>query len=126
MAPMPYTEIRCSRCGSADNAGREASTHWNVAAQQFEIGGIYDDGWCCECGDVRLEEFEITDPAEIAQIDADRAKLRAVAEAPAMAEALREAVDLLAELRVYETGDAADGELHERMLDILARIDGKA
>lgn len=127
MHPMPYTEIRCSKCGSADNAGRETSSTWNVAAQQFEIGGIYDNGWCAECGDdVRLEEFEITDPAEIAQIDAERVKLRAEAEAPAMADALRDAVGLLGGLRVYDTADAADGELYERMLAILARIDGKA
>ena len=70
-----YLAYRCPHCGS-DRCGNDANAGWDVILQQSVLLGEFDNQWCNDCGDVTLEEFTITDPAEIARIDAARADLR--------------------------------------------------
>lgn len=72
---MGYLAYRCPHCGS-DRCGNDANAGWDVIIQQSVLLGEFDNQWCNDCGDVTLEEFTITDPDEIARIDAARADLR--------------------------------------------------
>lgn len=70
-----YLAYRCPHCGS-DRCGNDANAGWDVVLQESVLLGEFDNQWCNDCGDVTLEEFTITDPIEIARIDAARADLR--------------------------------------------------
>ena len=70
-----YLAYRCPHCGS-DRCGNDANAGWDVVLQQSVLLGEFDNQWCNDCGDVTLEEFTITDPIEIARIDAARGDLR--------------------------------------------------
>ena len=70
-----YLAYRCPHCGS-DRCGNDANAGWDVVLQQSVLLGEFDNQWCNDCGDVTLEELTITDPIEIARIDAVRADLR--------------------------------------------------
>ena len=67
-------DYRCPQCKS-DRCGNDANAGWDVVTQQSVLLGEFDAQWCNDCGDVTLEEFEITDAQEIARIDAARAAL---------------------------------------------------
>lgn len=94
-----YLAYRCPLCGG-DNCGNDANAGWDVVTQQSVMLGEFDSQWCGECDDVRLEEYEITDPAEIARIDAERAKLVVEAAAHALLEAARMALSALGDMSV--------------------------
>ena len=70
-----YLDYRCPLCGSND-CGNDANAGWDVVTQQSVLLGEFDSQWCYMCGDVRLEEYEITDPCVIARIDAARSDIR--------------------------------------------------
>jgi hypothetical protein len=70
-----YLAYRCPHCKS-DRCGNDANSGWDVVTQSSVLLGEFDNQWCNDCGDVTLEEYEVTDPAEIAEIDAERARLR--------------------------------------------------
>lgn len=57
----------CPKCGG-DDCGRDATASWDVQAQAFVLGTIYDQGWCNECGDVDLVEVGAAsvEPARLA------------------------------------------------------------
>ncbi len=74
-------DYRCPHCKS-DRCGNDANAGWDVVTQQSVLLGEFDAQWCNDCGDVTLEEFEITDAQEIARIDAARAALAIEAAAP--------------------------------------------
>lgn len=94
--PLGYLDYRCpickgSRCGNDANAG------WDVVTQQSVLLSEFDQQWCNECGDVTLEEFTVTDPAEIARIDAERARLRVMDAAGPLLDAARHALQRLSD-----------------------------
>jgi len=74
-APLAYLDYRCPKCHGR-RCGNDANAGWDVVTQQSILLSEFDDQCCNDCGDVTLEEFTITDPAEIARIDAQRALLR--------------------------------------------------
>ena len=86
-----YLAYRCPHCGS-DRCGNDANSGWDVVLQQSVLLGEFDNQWCNDCGDVTLEEFTITDPIEIARIDAARGDLRA-ARRPGQGPATRRPAD---------------------------------
>ena len=126
---LPYTDYRCSKCGSREKCGHDATSAWDVVTQTAVLNGEFGDEWCNDCGEVNLVEFEITDAADIAEIDAARAVLRAQAEAPAMLAELRKVEADWGEL--FDSDEPMNGGdcceylcgLIETMRAILARID---
>ena len=59
-APGARIEIACGRCGS-DDVGREATARWDVSAQAWALGSVFDDGFCDNCnGDANLIERPVT------------------------------------------------------------------
>jgi hypothetical protein len=85
--PLGYLDYRCPHCKS-DRCGNDANAGWDVVTQQSTLLDEFDSQWCSDCGDdVTLEAFTVTDPEEIARIDAERAKLRIVAAGPQLYEA---------------------------------------
>jgi hypothetical protein len=74
-------DYRCPHCKS-DRCGNDANAGWDVVTQQSVLLGEFDAQWCNDCGDVTLEEYEITDAQEIARIEAARAALAVEAAAP--------------------------------------------
>jgi len=54
--------IVCRECGS-DNVMRDAWAVWSVDAQEWELGTVFDQGFCDDCGgEASLDEK----PASIA------------------------------------------------------------
>lgn len=91
---LGYLDYRCPIC-KGDSCGNDANAGWDVVTQQSTLLSEFDQQWCNECGDVTLEEFTVTDPAEIARIDAERAKLRVMDAAEELFSAARHALQLL-------------------------------
>ncbi len=89
-----FTAYRCPQCGG-DNVGWDAYSTIDPVTGEEVLGGTYDNGWCNDCGDVEPEEYEITDPGEIAHIRAERARLQIESAAPAMLAALQLALERL-------------------------------
>lgn len=51
--------IRCGTCGGS-NVMRDAWAVWSDEAQDWELGAVFDDGACEDCGgQARLVEIEI-------------------------------------------------------------------
>lgn len=49
-------QIYCSHC-KGTNVMRDAWAEWNVELQQWELGNVFDAGFCEDCdGEARLEE----------------------------------------------------------------------
>lgn len=92
-----YKDYRCPHCKS-DRCGNDANAGWDVVTQQSVLLGEFDAQWCNDCGDVTLEEFEITDAQEIARIDAARAALAIEAAAPLLLAAADAALLALGDL----------------------------
>lgn len=90
-------DYRCPHCKS-DRCGNDANASWDVVTQQSVLLGEFDAQWCNDCGDVTLEEFEITDAQEIARIDAARAALAIEAAAPLLLAAAEVALAALGDL----------------------------
>lgn len=60
---MPKINIVCADCGSED-VHRDANADWNVDTQQWELGAVFDQGYCGSCGEEReLEEQPIIEEA---------------------------------------------------------------
>lgn len=94
-----YLAYRCPRCGG-DRCGNDANAGWDVVTQQSVLLGEFDNQWCNDCGDLTLAEYTITDPAEIARIDAARAALTVEAAAPQLLAAAEAALMVLGDLGV--------------------------
>ena len=92
-----YLSYRCRHCKS-DNCGNDAIASWDVVRQESILLSEYDSQWCSDCGDVRLEEFEITDAVEIALIDLARAALAVEKAAPHLLAAADAALMALSDL----------------------------
>lgn len=61
---MSRLKMVCGHCGS-ENVGRDAYVSWNEKTQEWELGGIYDSGFCNDCGrDDPIEEEEIDDESQ--------------------------------------------------------------
>ena len=56
--------IVCGWCGS-DRVTRDAWAEWDVAAQAWVLGAVFDDGWCHACECARGLE-EVAEPARAA------------------------------------------------------------
>lgn len=97
MTIQGFKDYRCPHCKS-DRCGNEANAGWDVVTQQSVLLGEFDAQWCNDCGDVTLEEFEITEPAEIARIDAARVALVVEAAAPLLLAAADAALLALGDL----------------------------
>lgn len=55
---MAKIQIICSTCGST-NVMRDAWATWDVAAQEWTLGSVFDQGYCDECdGEQSLDEVE--------------------------------------------------------------------
>lgn len=117
-----YLTYRCSHCGS-DRCGNDANAGWDVVTQQSVLLGEFDNQWCNDCGDVTLEEYTITDPGEIAGIDAARVLLRAEKAGPQLLDAARSALHLLD----HRTGVIASAHLdaaRAKLADAIAMAEG--
>jgi len=90
-------DYRCPHCES-DRCGNDANAGWDVVTQQSVLLGEFDAQWCNDCGDVTLEEFEITDAQEISRIDAARAALAVEVAAPLLLAAADAALLALGDL----------------------------
>jgi len=44
----PKMRAVCRRCGS-DDVHADAYSSWDVAQQEWVLGGEYDDEWCSNC-----------------------------------------------------------------------------
>jgi len=56
--PEPI-EVVCSRCGSSE-VTRDAVVRWSIAAQRWEVSGVFDNADCDDCGgETRLEDKEL-------------------------------------------------------------------
>ncbi|WP_206245703.1 DUF5983 family protein [Novosphingobium terrae] len=93
-APLAYLDYRCPTC-HGQRCGNDANAGWDVVTQQSVLLSEFDKQWCNDCGDVTLEEFTVTDPAEIARIDAQRALLQVRDLAEPLLDAVRSASEIL-------------------------------
>jgi hypothetical protein len=60
-------KIVCSHCGS-DDVRRDAYAEWNVDAQTWELGTVFDQGYCEACGgEASLDEEEISETCQHAE-----------------------------------------------------------
>lgn len=66
-----FITYRCPRCDS-DNVGYDGNSVWCDDAQDWILGGTFDNAWCNHCGDIRLEARPLS-PAERAERRARRA-----------------------------------------------------
>jgi hypothetical protein len=59
---MPKIKMVCPYCGG-DDVGRDATVRWNIEKQDWELSGIFDDGFCDDCStDVKsFNEVEVPD-----------------------------------------------------------------
>jgi hypothetical protein len=56
---MARIKFVCSRCKS-DDVCRDAWARWDEAAQQWQLSGVYDHGFCNVCdGESHLDEVEL-------------------------------------------------------------------
>lgn len=94
--PLGYLNYRCPRC-KGDRCGNDANAGWDIVTQQSTLLSEFDDQWCNDCGEVTLEEFTVTDPAEITRIDTERARLRVMAAAEPLLLAARHALKILSD-----------------------------
>ena len=81
MTIQGYKNYRCPHCQS-ERCGNDANAGWDVVTQQSVLLSEFEAQWCNDCGEVTLEEYEITDEQEIARIDRARAVLAIEAAAP--------------------------------------------
>jgi len=47
---MTKTDYYCTKCGSRRIA-QNATVHWDVEKQDWELDSVYGEGWCYECGE---------------------------------------------------------------------------
>jgi hypothetical protein len=94
--PLGYLNYRCPHC-KGDRCGTDANAGWDVVTQQSALLSEFDDQWCNDCGEVTLEEFTVTDPTEIARIDAERARLKVMAAGETLLHAVRHALQILSD-----------------------------
>lgn len=94
-APLAYLDYRCATC-QGQRCGNDANAGWDVVTQQSVLLSEFDDQqWCDTCGQVTLEAFTITVPAERARIDAQRSLLKIRALAEPLLDAVRDAHAIL-------------------------------
>ena len=61
----PRIDIVCARCGG-NNVTRDAWAEWDVAAQNWTLGAVYDQGYCHDCdAEARLEEMIVAASAPL-------------------------------------------------------------
>ena len=118
-----YLAYRCSICGS-EECGNDANAGWDVVTQTSVLVGVFDNAWCGECGDVKLEEFTITDPEWIAVIDQQRARLIVEAAAQDLLEAARMALCALSDQRTARV-KGYDVLAHDKLIAAIAHAEGK-
>lgn len=68
--PKAMLTYRCPRCGG-DNVGYDANSNWCDLTQSWVLGHTFDDGWCNDCGEVRLNELRLS-RTEVLQLRAAR------------------------------------------------------
>ncbi|MBN9142494.1 MAG: hypothetical protein BGP00_06090 [Novosphingobium sp. 63-713] len=112
-----YLAYRCPHCGS-DRCGNDANAGWDVVTQQSILLGEFDNQWCNDCGDVPLEEYTITDPVEIARIDAARADLTAKEAGPLLLAAADRLLVAVGDFPVSR----GNGQLNQAIAQLLAAI----
>ena len=112
MTIQGFKDYRCPHCKS-DRCGNDANAGWDVVTQQSVLLGEFDAQWCNDCGDVTLEEFEITDAQEITRIDAARAALAIEAAAPLLLAAAEVALAAL-KTRLANRGSGMIGSTARR------------
>jgi len=60
---MPMA-IVCSTCGS-DDVSRDAWANWDVKAQEWVLGAVFDHAHCHRCdGETSLTEVQLNPPPE--------------------------------------------------------------
>lgn len=70
--PKAMLTYRCPRCGG-DNVGYDANSTWCDQTQSWVLGSTFDDGWCNDCGEIRLDEQKLS-RAEAQQLRTLRAR----------------------------------------------------
>lgn len=114
---------RCPMCASTE-VGWDASSVFDPVTQTEELGSSYDSGWCNDCGEVKPDEYEITDQAEIEHIMAERRLIRARDNAEQMLEVLRQVVEYADTKTVHSNLILALNDLGRAAKPILAKIEG--
>lgn len=94
-----YLSRRCPIC-KTEECGNDANAGWDVVIQASVLISEFDNQWCQDCGDVKLEQFTITDPVRIAHIDQQRARLVVKDAAQDLLDAARMALSALSDQRV--------------------------
>lgn len=57
--PTKRMKVVCSRCGG-DNVMRDAWAVWDTENQDWELGAVFDQGFCDDCdGEATLKEVPI-------------------------------------------------------------------
>lgn len=121
-----YLAYRCPLCGG-DQCGNDANAGWDVVTQQSVLLSEFDDQWCGECGEVTLEEYTVSDPAEIARIDAARAALAVEAAAAQLLAAAQAALMALTDRPAARAKDCVPGAIAQLTAAIaLARFSPNA
>jgi hypothetical protein len=120
---LGYTDYRCPECGG-DHCGNDATSGWDVVTQESVLNSEYDDQWCNDCGEVSLEEYEITDRAEIARIDEERTRLRLLRHGDQLAALLRKAETALE--GVVHPMCRKEGDLLSEIAALFDRIEKEA
>lgn len=120
---MAYRDYRCPHCKS-NNCGNDAVSGWDVVRQEANLLSEFDTQWCSDCGDVRLEEFEITDPAEIARIDSVRAVLAVEEAAPQLLAAADAVLTALGDLAAAQANGAVPAVIAQLAAAIAAARPG--
>jgi hypothetical protein len=119
-----YLAYRCPLCGS-EECGNDANAGWDVVTQGSVLLGEFDHQWCNACGDVRLEEFTITDPVRIAVIDQQRARLVVEEAAHDLLAAARDALAALSDQSTARR-KGYDVLAHDRLLAAIALAEGRS
>lgn len=65
----PKIKIVCSHCGG-ENVMRDAYAAWNPETQQWELGNVFDQGYCEDCGgEATLDELPLEDSSPPKRVD---------------------------------------------------------
>ncbi|WP_292962837.1 hypothetical protein [Novosphingobium sp. UBA1939] len=119
-----YLAYRCPHCGS-EECGNDANAGWDVVTQGSVLLSEFDHQWCNACGDVRLEEFTITDPVRIAVIDQQRARLVVEGAAHDLLAAARDALAALCDQSTARR-KGYDVLAYDRLLAAIALAEGRS
>lgn len=122
---MPLYKFNCQKCGG-DECGYDAVSVWDVDSQQWVLGSSFDQGWCQDCGEVRLAQRSLS-RAEARRARQSLAAMPTALLTQAVRDADRALVTAIAALRT-RSADVAQlqtiGSLRKTRLRLRASLKG--